>query len=142
MTGILCLFTEAHNAGMRHSEKFVNPNIKSISVNIDGIPNRLFSKGMEPSDAWDSIKKRMDKEGWLTEKDFYTGNKYALWIDLRTLPDIGIHGGDLTLNNTRDGVKLEITRKVGGSGNMTCHMYVVADALMEVMNSDLKSILY
>ena len=51
MTGILCLFTEAHTAGTRNSEKLVNPNIKSISVNIDGIPNRLFSKGMEPSDA-------------------------------------------------------------------------------------------
>ena len=64
MTGILCLFTEAHTAGTRDSRKFVNPNIKSISVNIDGIPNRLFSKGMEPSDA-------SGKEGWLTERDFY-----------------------------------------------------------------------
>ena len=51
-----------------------------------------------------------------------------------------LHG--LTLNNTRDGAKLEIKRKVGGSGNMTCHLFVVADALMEVMNSNLKSILY
>ena len=142
MTGILCLLTEAHTAGTRDSEKVVSPNIRSISVNIDGIPNRLFSKGMEPSDAWESIKKRMGKEGWLTEKDFYTNNKYALRIDLRTFPDNGIHGGGLTLNNTRDGVKLEIKRKVGGSGNMTCHMFVVADALMEVMNSNLKSILY
>ena len=78
----------------------------------------------------------------MKENDFYTGNKYALWIDLRTFPDNEIHGGGLTLNYTRDGVKLEITRKVGGSGNMTCHMYLVADALMEVMNSELKSILY
>ena len=46
------------------------------------------------------------------------------------------------LDRRFNGVKLEITRKVGGSENMTCHMYVVAHALMEVMNSDLKSILY
>ena len=106
MTGILCLFTEAYTAGTRDSEKFVNPNIKSISISIDGIPNRLFSKGMEPSDAWDSIKKRMGKEGWLKEKNFYAANKYALWNDLRTYLDNGVHGGGLTLNNTRDGVKL------------------------------------
>ena len=61
---------------------------------------------------------------------------------MRTYPDNDIHGGGLTLNNTRDGVKLEIERKVGGSGNMTCHMYAVADALMEVINSNLESILY
>ena len=142
MTEILCLFTEAHTAGTRDSEKFVNPDIKSISINVDGIPNRLFSKGMIPSDAWETIKKRMGESGSLKEKEFCTGNKYALWIDLRTYPDNNIHGGGLTLNNTRDGVKLEIKRKVGRSGNMTCHMYVVADPLMEVMNSNLKSILY
>ena len=78
----------------------------------------------------------------LKEKEFYIGNKYALWIDLRTYPDNDIHAGGLTLNSTRNGVKHEIKRKVGGSGNMTCHMFVVADALMEVMNSNLKSILY
>ena len=135
MTGILCLFTEVHTAGTRDSEKFVNPAIKSISVNIDGIPNHLFSKGMEPSDAWDSIKNRMGKEGWLKEKNFYTATKYGLWIDLRTYPDNEVHGGGLTLNNTRDGVKLEIKRTVGGSGNMTCHMFVNADALMEIQKN-------
>ena len=72
MTGILCLFTEAHTAGTRDSEMFVNPNIKSIFVNIDDIPNRLSSKGMEPTDTWESIKKRMGKDGWLKEKNFYT----------------------------------------------------------------------
>ena len=40
-------------------------------------------------------------------------------IDLRTYPDNGVHGGGLTLKNTRDGVKLEIKRTVGGSH--VCH---------------------
>ena len=87
-------------------------------------------------------KKRMGGSGSLKESDFYTGNNNALWIDLRTFPDNEIHGGGFTLNTVRDGVKLEIKRKVGGSGNIPCYMYVVADALMEVMNSNLKSILY
>ena len=44
MTGILCLFTESNTAGTRDPEKFVSPDIKSISINVDGIPNRLFPK--------------------------------------------------------------------------------------------------
>ena len=56
---------------------------------------------MVPSDAWESIKKRMGKEGVLREKEFYTNNKYALWIDLRTFTDNEAHGGGLQLNNTR-----------------------------------------
>ena len=142
MTGILCLFRESYISGERDSEKFVNPDIKSVNINIDGMPNRLYSKGMIPIDFWEALKRRLGKSSSLKKKDFYAGDKFGLWIDLRTFPDNGIHGGGLFLNNTRDGVKLEIKRKTGGTGNITCHMFVIADALMEIMNSNLRSIMY
>ena len=141
MTGILCLFEEDYKEGERDSEKFVNPDFESVNINIDGMPNQLFSKGMIPVDFWESIKRRMGGAGKVKEEDFYT-DKFALWIDLRTFPDNEIHGGGLHVNTTRDGVKLEIKRKTGGTGNITCYMFVVADALMEIMNTELKSILY
>ena len=56
MTGILLLFTENPTAGDRDSEKFVNPYITSVQINIDGVPNMLYSKGMLPTDQWESIK--------------------------------------------------------------------------------------
>ena len=118
MTGILCLFTESYVGGARDSENFVNPNITSININVDGMPNRLYSKGMVPLDLWESVKKRFGREG-VKQKDFYA-DKFALWIDLRTYPDNGIHGGGMALNNTLNGVKLEMKRKVGGTGNITC----------------------
>ena len=68
--------------------------------------------------------------------------QFALWIDLRSHADNEIHGTGLALKDTRDGGKLEIRRKVGGSGNITCDMFIVADALMEIKNSNLNSILY
>ena len=144
MTGILCLFTDAYDCGDRDSENFVNPSITSIKINVDGMPNRLYSKGMVATDFWESIKKRFRQEGVevLKQKDFYADNKFALWIDLRSHPDNSIHGGGMVLNNTRDGVKLEMIRTTGGRGNITCYMFVVADALMEVMNSNLRSIVY
>ena len=141
MTGILCLFENDYKDGERDSEKFVNPDIKSVNINIDGMPNQLYSKGMIPTDFWESIKRRMGGSGKVKEEDFYA-DKFALWIDLRTFSDNGIHGGGLHVNNTRDGVKLEIKRKTGGMGNINCHMFVVADALMEIMNTELKSIMY
>ena len=78
------------------------------------------------------------------QKDFYVDNKFVLWIDLRGHPDNSIHGGGMVLHNTRDGVKLEMRRTTGGTGNtrITCYMFVVADALMEIMKSNLKSITY
>ena len=144
MTGILCLFTLPFAAGARNSENFYNPGITSINIDVDGVPNRLYSKGMIPSDLWESVKKRFgatEGKHSVKEKDFYA-DKFALWVDMRTHPDNGIHGGGLALNNTQDGVKLEIKRKQSGSGTITCHMFVVADAMMEIMNSGLRSIKY
>ena len=65
-----------------------------------------------------------------------------LWIDLRTHPDNNIHGGGLFLNNICDGVKIEIKCKVGRSRNITCHLFVVADAITEIMKSNLVNIKY
>ena len=144
MTGILLLFTENPTAGDRDSEKFVNPDIKSVNINIDGVPNMLYSKGMLPTDQWESIKQRFPRilESEVTETKFYTEDKFALWVDLRSHADNEIHGSGLALKDTRDGVKLEIRRKVGGSGNITCDMFIVADALMQIENSNLNAILY
>ena len=98
MTGILYLFTEESSAGERDSEKFVNPKITSVSFNFDGVPNKLFSNGMLPSDFWQSLY-RFNTKDTLKEYDFYA-DKFALWIDLRSHPDNDIHGGGLFLNNT------------------------------------------
>ena len=146
ITGILCLFILPYAGGEKNSERFLNPGFTSINIDVNGVPNRFYSKGMVPSDFWGSIKKRFvlpsGSSRWsVKEKDFYN-NKFALWIDLRTHPDNGIHGGGLALNNTQDGIKIEMRRKVGGSGVITCYMFVVADALMDVMNSNLRSIMY
>ena len=46
MTGILCLFNDAITAGTRDSEKFVNPAMLSVAININGMPNKLYSKEM------------------------------------------------------------------------------------------------
>ncbi len=143
MTGLLLLFVEPYTAGTRDSEKFVFPDLKSVRVTIDGMPNKIYSQGYKPSDFWREAKKRFASVGSeVTPGAFYGSNKFALWIDLRTIDDSEIHGGGLRLVNTRDGVHLEIKRKAGGTGNINCHVFVVADAQMNLMNGQLESIQY
>ena len=148
MTGILCLFNYSITPGLRDSEKFVNPAMLSVAININGMPNKLYSKDMIRTDFYDSIMKRMeplcgnDGDCIVKPLSFYSGNMFGLWIDLRTFPDEVIHGSGFSLDSTSDGVKLEIRRKAGGSGKITCYMYVVSDALVEIMNSGLSSIKY
>ena len=146
MTGILCLFTEKPADGARDSEKFVNPAMLSVNMNVNGMPNKLYSKGMQTTDFYDSMLKRMKPQGGdiVFPSSFYSGGAFGLWVDLRTFPDEKIHGGGFNLDTTHDGVKLEIRRtaKSDDSGKITCHMFLVSDAIVEVMNGGLSSILY
>ena len=98
---------------------------------------------MIPTDLFKSILQQfMETAVSVKEKDCYVKDKFALWIDLRTHSDNNIHGSGLALRDAQDGVKLEIRRTTGGSGTITCHMFIVADALMEIANSGLHSIMY
>ena len=142
MAGILMLFVEPYAIGARDTEKFVYPHITQVNVNVDGMPNKLYSKGMQKTDFWTAIVNKYGLTDNLTQKAFYS-DKFALWIDLRTYYDKSLHGGGLVLNSTKDGVKLEIRRTSGsGPNTVNCHMFVIADAAMSVENADLKSIVY
>ena len=144
MSGILCLFNDAITAGTRDSEKFENPAMLSVAINMNGLPNKLYSRNMQTTDFYESMMKRMEslRGDMIYPSNFYTGGRFGLWIDLRTFPDPEIHGGGFALDSTCDGVKLEIRRKAGGSGKVTCHIFIVSDAIVEVMNGGLSSIKY
>ena len=131
MTGILCLFTAPYAEGLRDSEIFANPKITSVKIDIDGVPNKVYLKGMMATDLWQSIIKRVGLSDSVKESDFYT-DKFALWIDLRTYPDNDIHGNGLYIHATRDGVTLEIKRQKVGTKVLTCYMFVIADAVMGI----------
>ena len=144
ISGVLCLFNEIPTAGTRDAEKFVNPAMLTVAININGMPNKLYSKNMQTTDFYESMMKRMETKGGdvVFPSNFYAGDMFGLWIDLRTFPDEEIHGGGFALDSTSDGVKLEIRRKAGGSGKVTCFIFIVSDAIVEVMNGGLFSIKY
>ena len=46
MKGILLLFYEPYTAGTRDSERALNADVNEVKVDINGIPNMLFSQGI------------------------------------------------------------------------------------------------
>ena len=51
--------------------------------------------------------------------DLNAGDRFALFIDLRSMRDYGLHEIGLRLDNTKEGVQLAVNRKASGSGNVT-----------------------
>ena len=146
MKGLLILFVEPYAAGARDSEKFVSPGISSVRVAVEGMPNKVYSQGLMGRDLWEEAARHfVQDENENSDMDvtrFHTENKFRLFVDLRSTEDTILHGAGLRLVNSKDGVQLEIRRASGGSGNLNCHVFVIADAQFNLLNGQLDSIQY
>ena len=74
--------------------------------------------------------------------DFSAGDRFALFMDLRSMRDNDLHGSGLRLVNTKRGVQLAINRKASGLGNVKCHIFILSDAQLIIINRELESVTY
>ena len=70
----------------------------------------------------------------MTLEKFYTGGKFGLLIDLRSMASQEMHGSGLRLVNSTDGVQLEIVRDTKGTGPVNCHVFIIFDAQFNILN--------
>ena len=119
MKGILLLFVEPYTAGTRDSERYIFPDLKKISVTINGAPNMLYNKGIESRDIWSEVSLFFMKENYkpqhLNLQKFYTDDKFGLLIDLCSMESQKLHGSSTRIVNSTDGVQLEIEQRCEGS---------------------------
>ena len=146
MKGVLLLFVEPYTAGTRDSEKYIFPDLKKISVTVNGSPNMLYNNGIESQDIWSEVSRYFMKDEYkpqhMTLEKFYTGNKFGLLIDLRSMASQEMHGSGTRLVNTTDGVQLEIERDRKGTGPVNCHVFVISDSQFNIINKQLQSVTY
>ena len=95
------------------------------------MPNELYAQNMEYRHQYDEIVKHFAegrlKEAGAIQKDLqmhnvniasYYTNKYALWLDFRTIDDNRLHGSGRQLENTSEGIRLQITKKAESAGKL------------------------
>ena len=86
----------SHVAGAVDSEKKFNPEITEIKVIVNGIPNKVYSRGMKTRDVWEEVFKRFEKENSeMNATDFYAGDRFGLFIYLRSIRDNNLHESGL-----------------------------------------------
>ena len=137
MKGILLLFVEPYPAGTRDSEKYIFPDLKKISVTINGSPNMLYNNGIESRDIWSEVSrffmKEKSKPQHMTLEKFFTKNKFGLLVDLRSMASQEMHGSGTRLVNTTDRVQLEIERDSNGTKTVNCHVFVISDSQFNII---------
>ena len=105
--GVLLIFAQERSATKfaRDTEEFYNPKITKVEVTVEGVPNELYAQNMEYRHQYDEIIKHFAegqlKEAGAIQKDLqlhnvniasYYTDKYALWLDFRTIDDNRLHG--------------------------------------------------
>ena len=106
LKGVLLFFTKERSATKftRNTEEFFNPKITKVEVTVEGFPNKLYAQNMEYHHQYDEIVNHFAegrlKEAGTIQKDLqlhnvniasYYTDKYALWLDFRTIDDNRLH---------------------------------------------------
>ena len=157
LKGVLLIFTQERSATKlaRDTEEFYNPKITKVEVTMEGVPNELYAQNMEYRHQYDEIIKHFSEghlkgAGWV-QKDLqlhniniasYYTNKYALWLDFRTIDDNALHGWGRRLENTSEGIQLQITKKAESAGELSCYLYIFQDAQINISDTQFLNVVY
>ena len=155
--GVLLIFTKERSATKfsRDTEEFYNPKITKVEVTMEGVPNELYAQNMEYRHQYDEIVKNFAegrlKEAGAIQKDLqlhnidiasYYTDKYALWLDFRTIDDNRLHGSGRRLENTSEGIRLQITKKAESAGKLSCYLYIFQDAQINISDAQFLNVVY
>ena len=133
-------------SGAGDSEKYIFPDLKKISVTINGSPDMRYSNGIKSLNIWSEVSRIFMKDKYkpqhMTLKKFYTDDKFGLLINLRSMASQKMHGSGTRLVNSTDGIQLRIERHAKGTGQVNCHVFVISDAQLNIVGKQLDSVQY
>ena len=156
LKGILVLFEEEQSY-TRDTSKFYNPKIQKVSVTVEGQPNQLYFQGMRSFQQYDEIckyfaeGKQRDNDANEIEKHLqlydlslgeYLVNKYALWLDFRTIDENELHGTGGCIENASEGITLQTEKKAESAGALNAYIYLIMDAQLNIKNGAYVSMVY
>ena len=156
LKGILVLFEE-EGSYTRDTSKFYNLKIQKVSVIVEGKPNQLYAQGMRLFEQYDEIckyfaeGKQRDNDANEIQKHLqlydsslgeYLVNKYALWLDFRTIDENFLHGTGRHIENASEGITLQIEKKEESAGALNAYIYLIMDAQFNIQNGAYVSAVY
>ena len=72
----------------------------------------------------------------------YLVNKYALWLDFRTIDENKLHGTGRQMGNTSGGITIQVEKKAESAGALKAYIYLIMDAQLKIQSSAYVSAVY
>ena len=121
-----------------------------VEVTVEGVPNELYAQNMEYRCQYDEIVKHFAESGAIRKDlqlhnvnigSYYT-DKYALWLDFRTIDDNRLHGSGRRLENTSEGIRLQVTKEAGVLVKLSCYLYIFQDTQINISDAQFLNVVY
>ena len=124
---------------------------------MEGKPNQLYAQGMRSFEQYDEIckyfaeGKQRDNDANEIQKHLqlynlslgeYLVNKFALWLDFRTLDENELHGTGSHIENASEGITLQIEKKEKSAAALNAYIYLIMDAQLNIQNGAYVSAVY
>ena len=112
-------------------------------VIVEGKLNQLYAQGMISFKQYDDICKyiaegsQKDNNANEVQKHLqlhnvsvgeYLTDRYALWLDFRTIDENELHRTGRRIENASEGITLPIEKKVESAGALNAYIYLIMDA--------------
>ena len=120
---------------------------------MEGKPNQLYAQGMRLFEQYDEICKyfaegknhnEIQKHLQLHNVSVgeYLTDRYALWLDCRTIDENALHGTGRRIENASEGITLQIEKKAETAGALNAHIYLIMDAQLNIKDGAYVSAIY
>ena len=72
----------------------------------------------------------------------YLTDRYALWLDFRTIDENKLHGTGRRIENASEGFTLQTEKKAESAGALNAYIYLIMDAQLNIQNGTYVSSVY
>ena len=101
---------------------------------------KYFAEGKQKDNSGNEARKHLQLND-LSVGEYLT-DKYALCLDLRMIDENTLHGTGRRIENTSEGITLQIEKKAESDGNLNAYIYLIMDTQLNIQNSAFVSAIY
>ena len=124
---------------------------------MEGKPNQLYAQEMRSFEQYDEMckyfteGKQRDNDANEIQKHLqlydlslgeYLTDRYALWLDFRMIDENELHRTGRRIENTSEGITLQIEKKVESARALSVYICLIMDAQLSIQNGTYVSAVY
>ena len=101
---------------------------------------KYFAEGLQKDNNTNEVEKHLQLHNVSVGE--YLTDRYALWFDFRTIDENELHGTGRRIENSSEGITLQIEKKEESAGALNAYIYLIMDAQLNIQNGAKVSAVY